>query len=71
MQTWFYVATHEQSDGYYAEIPNLEETAIAELQNPCLEVEIEYCDGAVSKKKYLVFPDEKNEYRFFRWVDYF
>lgn len=64
MQTWFYVATHEQSDGYYAEIPNLEETTIAELQNPCLEVEIEYCDGAVSKKKYSFFPDEKNEYGF-------
>lgn len=62
MQMWFYVATHEKSDGYYTEIPNLEETTIAELQNPCLEVEVEYYDGTVSKKKYSFFPDEKNEY---------
>ena len=64
MQMWFYVATHEESDGYYAAIPNLEEAAIAELQNPCLEVEVEYFDGAVSKKKYSFFPNEKNEYGF-------
>ena len=51
MQMWFYVATHD-----------LEETTIAELQNPCLEVEVEYYDGTVSKKKYSFFPDEKNEY---------
>ena len=62
MQMWFYVATHEKSDGYYTEIPNLEETTIAEQQNPCLEVEVEYYDGTVSKKKYSFFPDEKNEY---------
>ena len=62
--TDIYVATHEESDGYYVVIPNLEEAAIAELQNPCLEVEVEYFDGAVSKKKYSFFPNEKNEYGF-------
>lgn len=62
MQVWFYVVTHEDSDGYYAAIPNLEETSIAGLENPCSEIEADYSDGVTSKKKYSFFPGEKNEY---------
>lgn len=61
MQTWFHIATHEESTGYYTAIPDIDVTSIAGLQNPCFEVEVRYRDGVVSKKKYSLFPGEKEE----------
>lgn len=61
MQVWFYIATHEESDGFYDVIPNIDVASISGLQNPCFEVEVRYQDGMVSKKRYSLFPGEKED----------